>query len=94
MAISQEDRDWFCDRLRENWESLYRLCRSITGSDTRRETLYAIWMALVEASGKLMLISFKMGMIAPLVAITPLMVSSAMRIFAFDPRAAAVAPLI
>ena len=34
MAISQEDRDWFCDRLRENWESLYRLCRSITGSDT------------------------------------------------------------
>lgn len=33
MAISQEDRDWFCDRLRENWESLYRLCRSITGSD-------------------------------------------------------------
>ena len=33
MAISQADRDWFCDRLRENWTSLYRLCRSITGSD-------------------------------------------------------------
>ncbi len=34
MDISQEDRDWFCDRLRENWGSLYRLARSITGSDT------------------------------------------------------------
>lgn len=33
MAISQVDRDWFCDRLRENWTSLYRLARSITGSD-------------------------------------------------------------
>ena len=33
MAISQADRDWFCDRLRENWTSLYRLARSITGSD-------------------------------------------------------------
>ena len=33
MAISQGDRDWFCDRLREHWTSLYRLARSITGSD-------------------------------------------------------------
>lgn len=33
MAVSQADRDWFCDRLRENWISLYRLARSITGSD-------------------------------------------------------------
>lgn len=33
MAISQGDRDWFCDRLREHWTSLYRLARSITGND-------------------------------------------------------------
>lgn len=34
MAIPEADREWFCARLRENWTSLYRLARSITGSDT------------------------------------------------------------
>ncbi|QUO37616.1 RNA polymerase sigma factor [Dysosmobacter sp. Marseille-Q4140] len=41
MAISQADRDWFCDRLRENWTSLYRLARSITGSDADAQEVMA-----------------------------------------------------
>lgn len=48
MAISQADRDWFCDRLREHWTSLYRLSRSITGSDAdaqeaMAEAVYLAW---------------------------------------------------
>lgn len=51
MAISQADRDWFCDRLRENWESLYRLCRSITSSDAdaqeaMAQAAYLAWARL------------------------------------------------
>lgn len=34
MAIPEADRDWFCGQLRANWDSLYRISRSITGNDT------------------------------------------------------------
>ena len=33
MAIPEADRNWFCDQLRANWESLYRIARSITSCD-------------------------------------------------------------
>ena len=48
MAILEADRDWFCEQLRKNWTSLYRLTRSITSSDgdaqeAMAQAVYLAW---------------------------------------------------
>ena len=48
MAIPEDDRDWFCEQLQANWDSLYRISRSIAGNDTdaqeaMAQAVYLAW---------------------------------------------------